>query len=358
VSLDTAFVTVFIVSLSSSASLALTLSTMRAIVQTVPGNPSSLMISKVPIPEAGFREIMIKVECTAVNRMDLLQAKGSYPVPAGASTILGVEVSGTVVAIGDGCQLGFQLNEKVAALLPGGGYAEFCVCDERTVIRPVGNINMQTLAAIPEAFMTAYQLCFLVGNAQPGETAIFHAAASSIGQAAIQLLVRKGVKVFCTVRGDAKRLKCLELGATGAFNVGSTCRFADLVREHNAGKGANIIIDSVGSSYLEENIKALELEGRLLVFGLMGGAGVDDPAFLSKLMAKRISLLTSTLRSRSVQYKEGLLRLLANDPAAFPAVAAGDIKVEVDRTFDLADVMSAHEYMARNENSGKNVLLV
>lgn len=331
---------------------------MRAIIQTVPGDPTTLVVGSIPIPTPGPREILIRVNCAAINRMDLIQSKGAYPVPTGASPILGVEVSGTVAAIGESCECDFKLSETVAALLPGGGYAEFCVVDERTVIRPITEMSMQVLSAVPEAFMTAYQLCFLVGKIQSGESVILHAAASSIGQAAIQLLKRKGAKVFATVRGESKRLKCLELGATAAFNVGDGGVFADAVRENNGGRGADIVIDPVGGSYMDENLRALEQDGRVLLYGLMGGAAVTDPGFLGKLMAKRISLLTSTLRSRTVEYKEDLLKRLATDPDGFPAIASGAIRVEVDRTFPLDQVLQAHEYVGRNLNTGKVVLLV
>lgn len=330
---------------------------MRAIVQDIAGDPLSLRVGDVPIPQPGPRDILIRVQCAAINRMDLVQAKGAYPVPAGASTILGVEVSGTVAAIGEQCTLGFQMHDKVTALAQGGGYAEFCLVDERTVLKAVDGLSMEVLASIPEAFMTAYQLCFLVGQSKRGDSVLLHAAASSVGQAAIQLLVRKGIKVFATVRGEAKRQTCESLGAV-AFNVGDSCQFAEAIRVQNEGKGVNLILDPVGGTYLEENIKALEVDGKLLIYGLMGGGGVNDANFLGKIMAKRITLLSSTLRSRSVEYKEKLLYQLFNDSDGFPAIVSGEIKVDVDKTFDLEDVLAAHRYVGANSNTGKVVLLV
>jgi tumor protein p53-inducible protein 3 len=332
---------------------------MRAVVQSTPNDPSTLMVGSVPVPVPGNREILIRVQCSAINRMDLLQVKGAYPVPAGASNIIGVEVSGTVAAIGPGCLCNFQVNETVAALLPGGGYAEYCVVDERTVIRSIGKLDMKVLAAVPEAFMTSYQLCFLVGNIQPGEAVLLHAAASSVGQAAIQMLVRKGCKVFTTVRSEDKVSTCEQLGAI-ALNVGNSALFSEAIRERNGGKGVNVILDPVGASYMDENIKSLEVDGRVLIYGLMGGAGITDSAgFLGKFLAKRLTLLTSTLRSRSVEYKEELLRRLSTDKdAGFPALASGEMKVDVDRTFPLEEVLQAHEYVAKNLNTGKVVLLI
>ena len=331
---------------------------MRAVVQKVSGDPTTLEIGTIPIPEAGVRELLIKVQYAAINRMDLIQSKGNYPLPKGASPILGVEVSGTVVGIGSGCLLGFQIGDKVASLMTGGGYAEYCVVDERTVIKQFGSMNMLTLAAVPEAFMTAYQLCFVVDNIKPGESVLLHAAASSIGQAAIQLLRQKNVTVFCTVRSESKRLKCLELGANGAFNIGNSSQFNELIRNSNSGIGVHAVIDPVGGSYMEENLKSLEPDGRIVIYGLMGGAAVTDPTFLSKLMAKRITIRTSTLRARPIEYKENLIRLLTNDPQAFPALASGDIKVDVDKTFDISEVIQAHACVDRNENTGKVVLIV
>lgn len=332
---------------------------MKTVVQTIPGDASSLTIGNVPLPEPGPREVLIRVLCSALNRMDLLQAAGKYPVPKGASEVLGVEVSGTIIAMGEECSCGFQINEAVMALLPGGGYAEFCVCDERCLMRCIPGLEPQVSASIPEAFMTAYQLCFLVGRVQSGESVLLHAAASSVGQAAMQMLVRKGVKVFATVRSEAKRDRCLELGCTGAIVLKSEEeKFGPWLLEQNDGKRIDAILDPVGLTYLQENIEVLDFDGRLVLYGLMSGGAVNDPMFLNKLLAKRITITASTLRSRTNDYKHALITALSEDPDGLPAIASGAIKVLVDRTYPMEEVLAAHDCMRKNLNIGKIVLLV
>ena len=270
-----------------------------------------------------------------------------------------MEVSGTIVAMGEECRSGFVVNESVMALIPGGGYAEFCVVDERTIMRSIPGMEPQQLAAIPEAFMTAYQLCFFVGRVESGESVLLHAAASSVGQAAIQMLTRKGVKVFATVRSEAKRQRCMELGATAAIVLDSdNVAFSKWVMESNDGKRIDAVLDPVGAPYLAENLEALGMDGRLVYYGLMAGGGVTDPMFLNKLMARRIAVMASTLRSRTNEYKERLIKALSEDPAGLPAIASGDIKVIVDRTYEMEEVLQAHELMRQNNNIGKIVLLI
>ena len=331
---------------------------MKSIVQTTPGDALSLTVGNVPLPEPGPREVLIRVFCAALNRMDLLQAAGKYPVPAGASEVLGVEISGTIVSMGEECSCGFEVNESVMALISGGGYAEFCIADERCLMRCLPGMEAPRAASIPEAFMTAYQLCFFVGKCQPGESVLLHAAASSVGQAAIQMLIRKGIKVFATVRSEAKRYRCMELGATAAIVLSEGVSFANWAIEHNEGKRINAVLDPVGHNYLQENIEVLDFDGRLVSYGLMSGGGVTDPMFMNKLLAKRLTITASTLRSRSVEYKEKLIKELSNDPDGLPAIASGDIKVIVDRTYEMNDVLAAHEMMRKNENIGKIVLLI
>ena len=332
---------------------------MRAVIQITDGDPSTLVIDEDTLPQMVHRGLLIRVQYAAINRMDLLQSKGNYPLPKGASKIIGVEVSGTIAAVGDGCELGFVYGEPVAALLLGGGYAEFCIADERHVIRLFPRLNMQTMAAVPEAFMTAYQLCFMVGNIKKGESVLVHAAASSVGQAAIQMLSRKGIKVFATVRSEAKLKTCLDLGATAAFVVDSRdVSFAEAVLQANDGNLIDVVLDPVCSAYMADNIKLLNIDGRWVLYGMMGGATITEPALLQKLMAKRISLLPTTLRSRSAEYKEEIIQKLSSDPDGFPAIASGEIKVIVDRTYPLEEVLSAHQYMEQNKNTGKIILAV
>lgn len=329
---------------------------MRAVVQqTVGGN---LTVGLIERPEPRGREILVRIEHSALNRMDLLQAKGTnaQSLPEGASSILGVEVSGIIEQLGPDCELGFNVNDIVMALLLGGGYAEYCVVDERTVIPSISGVDLKTLAAIPEAFMTAYQLVFFVAQVKPHESILIHACASSVGQAAIQMAKRKGIKVFATARTDEKVQHCHSLGATVALRVDDTNRFADAIMDANDGKGVNTIFDPVGASYMEENVRLAAVDGKIILYGLMGGAQVNDPSFLGKLIAKRISLLPTTLRTRSVEYKAALIQALRTDPDGLPAIATGDIRVDVSASFPLEEAQRAHAHMAANKNIGKIVL--
>jgi NADPH:quinone reductase-like Zn-dependent oxidoreductase len=189
--------------------------------------------------------------------MDLLQVKGKSPPPPGASPIIGVEVAGTISALGDDCQLDFMLGEAVMALMTGGGYSEFVCVDERMVFRALPGIDMKVLASIPEAFITAYQLCFFVAQLKSGESALFHAASSSVGQAAIQLAVRKGIKVFATTRSENKAAICTDLGASYTTVVKSDCLFAEKIIRQNCGLPVNAVFDCVGESYMNENLNVI-----------------------------------------------------------------------------------------------------
>lgn len=328
---------------------------MRAVIQDSPG--SELKIGTRPIPSpANPRDVVIRVAYSALNRMDLLQAKGSYPPPPGASDILGVEVSGTIHALGSEVEFGYEIGEPVMALLLGGGYAEYCSVDERTVMRCLPGIPLEISAAIPEAFMTAYQLLFFVAKLQEGESVLLHASASSVGQAAIQLAARHKIQVYSTARSDDKCARCLELGATAAFKVGSDCKFAEAVRSSRSGGGVHAILDPVGSTYIHENLDLINTDGRIVLYGLMTGGKIEDPTFLNKIMAKRVSLLSSTLRARTVDYKSSLIQALSSDPHGLPAIAAGDIKVEISNRYPIEEVKEAHTLMESNSNIGKIIL--
>ena len=278
-------------------------------------------------------------------------------ISLGVSEILGCEVSGVITAVGPSCQNGLCIGDIVMALLPGGGYAEYCTCDERTVCKVPEGVDLRTAAAIPEAFITAYQLLFTVAQLQPGETVLMHAAASSIGQAAIQLATLNGIRVVATSRTDGKCATCIELGASVAIKVGDDGRFLDQVLAATNGVGVNAVLDPVCGSYFADNIAVTALDGRIVVYGLMGGGNVSDATFLNKLLAKRIRLLPTTLRTRSLDYKAAIIASLATNAVGFASVVKGDIKVDVFTTFPLEQVVDAHALMTANGNTGK-ILLV
>ena len=332
---------------------------MLAIVQS--SSDKKLVLQSVPKPEPKDREVLIKVNYSSLNRMDLLQAAGKYPVPPGASPILGVEVSGYISFLSPGCQRSdLKVGMPVAALLQGGGYASFATVDERTVIPFPSSpavASLLTLAAVPEAFMTAYQLLFLVGELKEGQTVLLHAGASSIGQAACQLAVRAGLTVVATVRDGGKHGVLTNLGCSAVVTPGEGGKFADEIRKALQGQGVDAVLDCVGGNYMDDNLEVLNLDGKIVLYGLMGGPYEGN--LLPRLMSKRASIRSSTLRSRDVAYKEELIRRIMSDPkdAGFPSERNG-IVVNVDRTFPLGEAQMAHEYMAANKNAGKIVLVV
>lgn len=257
-------------------------------------------------------------------------------------------------------------NDVVMALLPGGGYADYCVSDVRTVIPIPSQVSIITASAVPEAFMTAYQLLFLVGRVVRGESVLLHAAASSVGQAAIQMCVQKGITVLVTARSQQKVDVCLSLGASAGIVVSDNHLFAEEVMSATGGEGVHAVLDPVGSTYLRDNLKVLQYDGRLVSYGLLSGGVVPaelnsndspTPSLLKQLLFKRISVLASTLRARSVIYKAELIEALLADPeAGLPALAAGRINVSISTVFSMSDVVLAHAMMGRNENIGKIVL--
>jgi tumor protein p53-inducible protein 3 len=338
---------------------------MKAVIQEA--NTGALIVnSDYEKPHPARRELLIRVNYTALNRMDLVQKKGLYALPPGASDILGVEVSGIVESASPDCELGFKPGDRVMALLLGGGYAEYCVVDERTVITVPDTMDMITAAAIPEALITAYQLLFLVAKAEPGQTVLLHAAASSVGQAAIQMATRRGLKVFVTTRSEDKLEHCMLLGAAGGVVVREDTRFAAAIKTVNNGQGVDIVLDPVGGTYLEDNLEVLAMDGRLVSYGLLGGGIVPahintnaPTGFLRKLLFKRIQILPSTLRGRSAEYKADIIKALSVDRlSGIPAVVSGDMRIEISAVFSLEEVQAAHELMEANKNVGKIVMLV
>ena len=338
---------------------------MRAVVLDE-GTNSLVVNSNYPKPRPRNRELLIRVSYTSLNRMDLVQKKGLYPLPPGASSILGVEVAGIVDEVHENCTLGFVVGDRVMALLLGGGYAEYTTVDERTVMKVPPEIDLLTAAAIPEALLTAHQLLFVVGRASPGDSILLHAAASSIGQSAIQMARSRGLSVFVTTRSADKLKLCLSLGATAGVVVGEDARFAASVMAANNGSSVNLVLDPVGGAYLEDNLDVLSGDGRLVSYGLLAGGIIPahmntnaPTGFLRKLLFKRILLLPSTLRGRSADYKAALINAVVNDVrAGIPAIADGSMVIHISAVYPLERSQEAHELMEANKNMGKIVLEV
>ncbi len=324
---------------------------MRAILVKAPGDVSQLYIGEVERPVPGPQELLVRVKATALNRADLLQRRGLYPPPPGESEILGLEMAGIVEETGPRCSR-FRPGDRVFGLLAGGGYAEYVTLHEKMAMPIPPNLDFPRAAAIPEAFLTAYQALFWLGGLQPGHTVLIHAGASGVGTAAIQLTREAGAKAIVTAGSEAKLKACRELGAMAGINYRSG-PFAPEVLKLTGHAGVNIILDFVGAPYLEQNLRCLATDGRIIVLSLLGGR-VADNFDLRPLMQKRARIEGSTLRNRPLDYKIRLTEAFSQ--YALPRLADGRLKPVVDKIFNWEDVARAHEYMEANKNIGKIVL--
>ena len=325
---------------------------MRAIVVENPGPESRLRISEVPPPALTPDGVRIAVAATAVNRADLLQRRGLYPPPPGASEILGLECAGTVTELGREV-MDFRVGDRVMALLAGGGYAEEVVAPAACTMRVPECLGLEEAAALPETFLTAHLNLFELGGLAPGGTALVHGGGSGVGTSAIQLVKEAGGRIVVTAGSEAKCERCLSLGADRAVNYRSGDFVAE-AREETGGEGVDVVLDSIGAPYLERNLAALRIGGRLVVIGLMGGAKAE--VHLGVLLSRRLSVIGSTLRSRPVEEKGALVRSFLERFGA--ALEAGRIRPVVDRVLPLEAADEAHRLLERSEHFGKVVLRV
>jgi len=317
-----------------------------------PGDESVLRIGEAPPPPIAGGALRIRVVATAVNRADLLQRQGMYPPPPGASPILGLECAGTVSEVGAGVT-GWRVGDRVMALLAGGGYAEDVVVDAGSVLPVPASLPLEEAAGVPEVFLTAYLNLFELGGLGAGGAALVHGGGSGVGTAAIQLCKAAGVRVFVTAGSDAKCQRCRELGADLAVNYRSDS-FAERVQDATDGRGVDVVLDPIGASYLADNLKSLAVGGRLVVIGLMGG--VKAELSLAVLLARRLSVIGSTLRSRPVEEKAAII---AGFQRRFgPDLEAGRIRPVIDRIVPLEAVADAHRAMKASEHFGKIVLRI
>lgn len=297
-------------------------------------------------------EVLVQVRATALNRADLLQVKGLYPPPPGESEILGLEIAGEVLATGAGVRR-WQKGDRVCALLAGGGYANRVCVHEDMVIPIPENLSFVQAAAIPEVFLTAYQTLVLLGDIQKDHKVMIHAGASGVGTAAIQL-VRYFEADSMVTASAGKHDICLELGTSLAVDY-NAADFEKEALEWTAGKGVNIILDFIGGDYFNKNLRSLATDGVLIQIAFMGGAKVGD-VDLSLILRKRLRIVGTTLRARSLEYKINLISGFLRD--VMPAIASGDIVPVIDSVYDWEEVEAAHRYMSNNLNKGKIILEV
>ncbi len=325
---------------------------MQAIEIAKPGDPEVLQETQRLVPQAGSGEVLIEVAAAGVNRPDVLQRKGIYPPPPGASDIPGLEVSGTIVAVGSGVTR-WKTGERVCALVTGGGYAEY-VCAPAPQCLPVPDgVSMLEAAGLPETFFTVWINVFDRARLAPGETLLVQGGSSGIGVTAIQLARAFGHEVYVTAGSDEKCRRCEEIGATRAINY-RTADFVQVVREATAGRGVNVILDMVGGDYVPRELDCLADDGRLVLIAFLGGtrATLD----MTDILRRRLTLTGSTLRPRPVEIKAAVAKAL--EERVWPLIEAGKIKPVVYRTFPLAQAAQAHALMESSAHVGKLLLEV
>ena len=323
---------------------------MSAVAITRPGGPMVLKAERRAVPRPGPGEILIRVHAAGVNRPDVLQRKGAYPPPKGASDLPGLEVAGEVAALGEGAAR-WAIGDRVCALTAGGGYAEYVtVHASHALPLPVGYTYTEA-AAIPETYFTVWHNVFERGALQSGEVLLIHGGSSGIGTTAIQLASAFGATVIATAGSAEKCAACVKLGAMRAINYHEE-DFVQVVKEVTDGRGANVILDMVGGSYVERNYNAAAVEGRIVQIATQGGASAS--ADVSKIMVKRLVHTGSTLRPRSVEFKGAVA--VGLEAKVWPLLTARRVAPVMDMIYPLSDAWRAHERMEEGEHIGKIVL--
>lgn len=325
---------------------------MRAVVETHHGGPDVLDLTHVREPELTPDGIRIQVVAAGVNRADVLQRTGNYKVPRGASNIFGLEVSGIVTELGPQVRssTGVQIGQEVCALLDSGGYAQEVVAPAGNVLPAPTGTSLEDAAALPEVLATVWSNIFMEARAQNGETILIHGGSGGIGSAAIQICTAKGLRAMATVGSAVKADYVRSLGAEPIRYDQED--FLQRVQELTEGRGADVILDVVGAKYLDQNLKGLATDGRLVVIGLQGGrtAQID----LARLMGRRLHLIGTTLRARSAEQKREIMAQVHRH--LWSLVESGEIKIRVDRIFPLGQVAEAHRYFDSGSHMGKVLL--
>lgn len=329
----------------------MTQNTMQQIIITEPGGPEKLAYETVAIPEPQANEVLVKVHAFGLNRPDILQRQGLYPMPKGVTPVPGLEVAGEVIAVGADVSQ-FKVGDAVCGLTNGGGYAEYCVVPEsQTLIIPTG-VSFVQAAAIPETFFTVWANVFQMGKAKADETALIHGGTSGIGTTALMLCNSLGLKTFATVGSDEKVQAISHL--TTAINY-KTQDFEQVINEATDNAGVDIILDIVGAPYLERNLNLLRRDGRLVYIAFLGGAKAKDVK-LGQIMMKRLTITGSTMRARNTAEKAEIAKGLQE--IVWPLLAKGECLPMIYKTFQFDQIQQAHAEMDTGEHVGKVVVEV
>lgn len=324
---------------------------MTAIAITTPGGPDVLKPRQMAVPALNDNEVLIKVAAAGVNRPDVLQRQGGYPPPPGAPSTPGLEVAGHVVAKGAQVKR-YGEGDAVCALVPGGGYAEYCAAAEDNALPVPQGISMTEAGGIPETFFTVWTNVFERAGLKPGETLLVHGGSSGIGTSAIMMAHHLGSRVFATAGSADKCRACEALGAERGINYRDE-DFVEIVKAQTDGKGANVILDMVGGDYVGRNLAAAAMHGRIVNIAFLKGSKVEVD--LLPVMLKRLTLSGSTLRPRSVAEKAEIARAL--EAKVWPLLAQGKIRPQIYKTFPLAEAAEAHRLMESSAHVGKIVLV-
>ncbi len=325
---------------------------MRLIERTGDGPPEVLRPARGPLPQPVAGEVLVRVVAAGVNRPDCLQRKGGYPPPPGASKILGLEVAGVVVAVGDGVGED-AIGRSVTALVSGGGYAEYCVAAHDLCLPIPNGMGMDDAAALPENYFTVWTNVFQRGRLEAGQTFLVHGGSSGIGATAIQLAKAFGAQVFATAGSGEKCAFCEKLGADRAINYREE-DFVEIVKGETEGRGVDLVLDMVGAPYLARNIEALVVEGRLVQIAFLQGSKTEFN--MAPMMLKRLTLTGSTLRPRTVAQKKVIADEL--EAKVWPLLAQGRCLPVIHETFPLDDAAKAHALMETSTHMGKIMLEV
>jgi NADPH2:quinone reductase len=317
--------------------------TMRAVEITKPGGPEVLKPTERPLPVPKPNEILVKVAAAGVNRPDVLQRTGNYPVPADASDLPGLEIAGEIVGTG----------EKVCALTHGGGYAEYCAVPKVQALPVPKGLTLVQAASLPETFFTVWANVYERAKLAPGESLLVQGGTSGIGVSAIQMAAATGNRVFATAGSDEKVAACVRLGATEAFNY-KTQDFEKEILRATGGKGVNVILDMVGGDYVPKELKCLAEDGRLVFIAYLRGPKTE--LNIDTVMRRRLTISGSTLRPRPIEFKGQIARSLREK--IWPLIEAGKIKPEIYKTFPLEQAAEAHRLMETSQHIGKIVLTV
>lgn len=325
--------------------------TMSHVEVREPGGPEHLVIASGPVPLLRTGEILVRVAAAGINRPDIMQRKGDYPPPPGASPILGLEVAGEVVALGPGVTA-FSVGDKVCALANGGGYAEYCAVPASQALRFPKGYDAARAAALPETFFTVWANLFMMAELKAGETVLVHGGTSGIGTTAIQLARAFGARVYATAGTAEKCEACVGLGAHRAINY-RTEDFAAVIAEETGRRGVDVILDMVGATYFDRNLKSLGLDGRLSIIAFLGGTFAEK-VNLGPILLRRLRIMGSAMRPRTAEEKQAIRDDLQEK--VWPLLDAGRLAPVIQAVLPFAEVANAHRMLEHGDHIGKVVI--